>query len=429
MTAAVRTRRWHRLYRAGADYLAAAPGTHILLLILAVTTLVLRGLDAPTTTRILRHQSTNLFQMSRDAPRVLVLSAFLLDNGRLLVEAAYFTLILAPVERWIGTYRWLATFAAGHVGATLATTVGIWLQVREGAGRSLVYPVDVGVSYGVAAVAGVLVYRLRRPLSLAWLALVTLDIGSAVVGTGTFTDWGHLVAFGIGLAFGPLVRPEPRDRRRVLVVLGAGLLAGAAACGVLLVTVPDRDIAIPESGATVAVTVVGRPPDCAATCRAVVVRYTVPGADGEQATPGSNPDGAPSGRAVDGILILSQQTLTQRGDHLMAVADPATPGRLRPLRPRQRVSPDSLFGAMAVAGGVTGVIVLLLAGRLPRRRSGVPAELHQVHVGGGQVDGVVAADLVPELVGSDGPASQAADDDRQLQRPPQQPKERGHRHQ
>jgi len=358
--------RWQRLRRAGADYLAAAPGTHILLLILAVTTLVLRGVDAPTTTRILRHQSTNLFQMSRDAPRVLVLSAFLLDNGRLLSEAVLFTLVLAPVERWIGTYRWLATFAAGHVGATLATTIGIWLQVREGAGRSLVYPVDVGVSYGLAAVAGVLVYRLRRPLAVAWLALVAVDIGWAVIGTGTFTDWGHLVAFGIGLAMGPLVRPVRRDRRRVLVILGAGLLATAAACGVLLVTVPDRDIAIAESGTTVEATVVGRPPDCAAACRSVVVRYTVPPADGEAANSGSNPGQASSRRVVDGILILQQQTLTQRGDRVLAVADPATPGRLRPLRPPQRVSPDSLFGAMAAAGGVTGIALLLLA----RRRRG-----------------------------------------------------------
>src|SRR5579884_4249918 len=60
--------RWRGLYRTVADYLAAAPGTHILFLVVAVTTLVLRGLDAPTTTRILRHQSTNLFQMTRDAP-------------------------------------------------------------------------------------------------------------------------------------------------------------------------------------------------------------------------------------------------------------------------------------------------------------------------------------------------------------------------
>src|SRR5438552_17865605 len=118
-------KRARTVWRQVAGYLASAPGTHVLLLVVTVTTLILRGVDAPTATRILRHQSTNLFQMSRDAPRVLLLSAFLLDNGRLLTEAVMFTLILAPVERWVGTYRWLATFAAGHVCATLATTVGI----------------------------------------------------------------------------------------------------------------------------------------------------------------------------------------------------------------------------------------------------------------------------------------------------------------
>src|SRR5260221_3938573 len=181
--------RWRRLRRAGTDYLASAPATHILLLILAVTTLVLRGVDVPTTTRILRHQSTNLFQMSRDAPRVLVLSAFLLDNGRLLTETIIFTFVLAPVERWIGTYRWIATFAAGHVGATLATTVGIWLQVREGAGRELVYPVDVGVSYGVAALGGVLVYRPRRAPASPLVGLVAAVIGLDAVGTRDVIQW------------------------------------------------------------------------------------------------------------------------------------------------------------------------------------------------------------------------------------------------
>jgi len=373
-TAAMTTPRWRRLHRAVAEYLAAAPGTHILFLILAVTTLVLRGLDAPTTTRILRHQSTNLFQMTRDAPRVLVLSAFLLDNGRLLVQAAYFTFVVAPVERWIGTYRWLYTFAAGHIGATLATTVGIWLQIRQGAERGLVYPVDVGVSYGVAAMAGVLVYRLRRPWGIAWFALVAVDIGSAVVGTGTFTDWGHLVAFGIGLAIGPLVRPDARDRRHVLLVLGATLLAAAASCAVLLVSVPDRDIALPESGPTVEVTVVGRPPECGAGCQSLVVRYLPPAEDGDAAPPVAGPGAAaaPTRRPVEGILVLSQQTLTQRGQRLLAVADPATPGRLRPLRPPQRVSPDSLFGSMAAALGVTGTALLLLARRRPGRSAPAP---------------------------------------------------------
>ena len=369
-TAAMATPRWRRLHRALADYLAAAPGTHVLLLIITVTTLVLRGLDAPTTTRILRHQSTNLFQMTRDAPRVLVLSAFLLDNGRLLVQAAYFTFVVAPVERWIGTYRWLYTFAAGHIGATLATTIGIWLQVRQGAERGLVYPVDVGVSYGVAAMAGVLVYRLRRSWAVAWFAIVAVDIGRAVVSTGTFTDWGHLVAFGIGLAIGPLVRPDEGGRRHVLLVLGAGLLAAAAFSTVLLLTVPDRDIALPESGPTVEVTVVGRPPECGPACQSVVVRYTPPPDDGDAALSAAGPGGtaaAPTRRPIEGILVLSQQTLTQRGQRLLAVADPATPGRLRPLRPPQRVSPDSLFGSMAAALGVTGAALLLVARRSPRR--------------------------------------------------------------
>jgi Rhomboid family len=392
-TAPARTPRWRRVYRAVADYLAAAPGTHILLLIVAVTTLVLRGLDAPTTTRILRHQSTNLFQMSRDAPRVLVLSAFLLDNGRLLVEAAYFTLVVAPVERWVGTYRWLATFAAGHIGATLATTVGIWLQVRQEAERGLVYPVDVGVSYGVAAMAGVLVYRFRRPWNLVWFAVVAVDVGAAVISTGTFTDWGHLVAFGIGLAMGPLVRPDPGDRRHLLVVLGAGLLAAAVFCLVLLLTVPDRDIAVPETGPTVDVTVVGRPPECGPACQTVVVRYVPPVEDGGAATPQTPGSPAPAAgspavpatatttattaavrRPVEGILVLPQQTLTQRGQHLLAVADAVVPGRLRPLRPPQRVSPDSLFGAIAAALGVTGTALLLLARRVSGRPRPEPGE-------------------------------------------------------
>jgi len=374
------TSRGRRLYRAVAGYLAAAPGTHILLLVVAVTTLVLRGLDAPTTTRILRQQSTNLFQMTRDAPRVLVLSAFLLDNGRLLVQAAYFTAIVAPVERWIGTYRWLATFAAGHVGATLATTVGIWLQVRQGTEQGLVYPVDVGVSYGVVAMAGVLVYRLRRPWNYLWFAVVAVRVGAAVISTGTFTDWGHLVAFGIGLAIGPLVRPDPGDRRHLLAVLGAGLLVAAAFCLLLLLTVPDRDIAVPESGLTVDVTVVGRPPECGPGCHTVVVRY-VPPADEPDPTaaaaaaagPGTAGADGPATtapavrRPVEGILVLPQQTLTQRGQHLLAVADPAVPGRLRPVRPPQRVSPDSLFGAIAAALAGTGAALLLLARRAYRR--------------------------------------------------------------
>jgi hypothetical protein len=95
----------------------------------------------------------------------------------------------------------------------------------------------------------------------------------------------------------------------------------------------------------------------------VVVRYTVPTGEGE--TAGADP---PPARPVDGVLVLPQQTLMHHGDRILAVADPTTPGRLRPLRPPQRVSPDSLFGAMAAALGVTGLTLLALA----RRVTGTP---------------------------------------------------------
>ncbi|HEX2849861.1 MAG TPA: rhomboid-like protein, partial [Acidimicrobiales bacterium] len=136
---------FERWWRRVATYLSRSPGTFVFLFVIVVTTLVLRGLDAPTATRLLRRESTNLLQMSRDAPRVLFLSAFLLDGGQLWREAITFNVVLCPLERWTGTYRWLAAIAAGHVGATIATTLGIWFEVRAGAAeRAIVYPVDVG---------------------------------------------------------------------------------------------------------------------------------------------------------------------------------------------------------------------------------------------------------------------------------------------
>jgi hypothetical protein len=198
---------------------------------------------------------------------------------------------------------------------------------------------------------------------LAWLAFLAVYLGWPVVRQGTFTDWGHLVACGIGLAMGPLVRPDRTDRRHGLLLVGAGLLAGAAACGVLLFTVPDREIAVPRAGPTVEATVVGRPADCRGGCRSVVVRYTPPAPHGDDGVATAPSTGQPQ----TGILVLPQQTLMQRGDRVLAVADPSTPGRLRALRPPQRVSPDSLFGAIAAAGAVTGTALLVLA----RRNSGV----------------------------------------------------------
>jgi len=377
-----------RYWRPVADYLARAPGTHVLLLVVAVTTLVLRSVDVPTATRILRHESTNLVQMTRDAPRVLLLSAFVLDHGRVLVELAQFTVFLVPLERWVGTYRWMLVFAAGHVGATLATTIGIWLQVRSGAaGRALVYPVDVGVSYGLFAAAGVVVSRLPRPASRLCAGGLCAFLASAVLRSGTFSDWGHVVAFGIGLALAPLVRPDappatrrhadrgggiaglwewlstpppsraPATRRRARFLWAGALLGVAAGLLVLLGMAPDTSVAVASTGRRVSAVVVGPPAGCRPRCRTAIVRYN-----------------AGSG-AVQATLPLPAGTLASAGNRLEVVVSSRTPGRVHLPHPARRVRPAGLFGATSVAAAGTAAS-LLAASRRSSPGRGARAEAH-----------------------------------------------------
>jgi hypothetical protein len=355
------------------DYVAAAPGTHVLFLVLVVTTLVLRGVDAVTVSRVLRQQSTNLLHMSSDAPRVLFLSAFLLDQGQLWKVLLLFTVVMVPVERWIGTYRWIAVFVAGHVGATIATTVGIWLQVRSGVGsRELSYVVDVGMSYGLAAVAGVLVFRLPRPLSsLAAVGLLGMQV-VALLRTGTFTDWGHLCALVIGLALGPLVRPttaapapasrqRPRDwlrwaitppppgpprRRRLVARVGGLLLLGAAGTLVVVAGTADTEVDLAPRNPAETVTVVGRPIACGPACTSVTVRL----ASGSPAT-----------------LRLPPGTDVRTGSHLSVRTATGRPGEVHLVAVARRVHVSGLLGEAAVAAATTGAALLLTIGRRPSR--------------------------------------------------------------
>jgi hypothetical protein len=368
-----------RAWRSIATYLAAAPGTHILFLVVTVTTLVLRGVDASTATRVLRQQSTNLLHMSTDAPRVLVLSAFLLDQGHLWKVLLIFTAVMVPVERWIGTYRWIVVFATGHIGATLATTVGIWLQVRAGVGsRELTYVVDVGVSYGVAAAAGVLAFRLPRPASwLLGLGLLGLYV-AAVARSGTFTDWGHLCAFLIGMAVAPLVRPrsprttatpgparaalgwlrwlttppavtQDRNRRRTARIAGLTLLAIAAGTVTLMLTTND-DVDLQPSPTAQKATVLGGAPGCSRRCDDVTVDVG----------------------STTGVLRLPLGTDVRPGSHVVVRSVPLEPGIFRLAAISRRVDVTGFLGEMAVVAGASGLALLATLGGLGRRRHTSP---------------------------------------------------------
>ncbi len=205
---------WRRVRPRLAAYVRASPATFVYLAIVAVTTWVLVGVTPDLAQAILHQHSSNLHELTANPVKALIRSAFWLDQYALLAWTTVLAVALAPVERWLGTTRWMVAFAAGHVGATIATAFAIWLAIRSGhASRSLETTVDVGVSYGFAAVAGIATWALDRRRAIAWSAGIGGLLLAVLAVSQTFNDLGHVAAFAIGLGLRPLA---PQRRRRLL---------------------------------------------------------------------------------------------------------------------------------------------------------------------------------------------------------------------
>lgn len=192
-------------------YIRSAPGTYAYLFVLLITTWVLQTSSTEIARELLLERSTNLHQLARDPLRVLFSSAFWVGSPlELLAWAALFTLFVAQVERWLGTVRTAAVFFLGHLGATLLTAVGLWAALSSDLVQaSIAGTEDVGASYGFAAVAAVLVYRLPRFRPHYAVAAVGVGAVALAVDT-TFTNWGHLLALAIGFACYPIARGRTR---------------------------------------------------------------------------------------------------------------------------------------------------------------------------------------------------------------------------
>jgi hypothetical protein len=209
------------------DIAQRSPGTFVYLLVLIVTTAVVRSTSPSLSNELLRQVSTNLEQMGRSAGRVLLLSGFLLGNSSVLPAVACLTAIYVPLERWIGSWRWLSIVVVGHVGATLVTTVGIWADVRNHRGTTaLVQAIDVGPSYGLMAATAFLVAGVPwRGMRASLLVALTAFLVVPFLDGPTFTDTGHAAAACIGAVMwllvpasaqtAPLVSPlQSRPARR-----------------------------------------------------------------------------------------------------------------------------------------------------------------------------------------------------------------------
>ncbi|MFJ9117924.1 rhomboid-like protein [Streptomyces sp. NPDC102394] len=200
-----------RIFRGVGDrvraYVRSAPGTYVWLAVLFVTTVALHHMSPEFEEQFLRQRSTNIHELSNDPVRVLVQSAMWIDSGHWLPYAVLYTVFHAQAERWLGTLRWLIVCVAAHVLATLISELALLKAIRDGmAPHSAVDTLDIGVSYALAGVVAVLVYRIAPPWRYLYLAVVLVVYGVPLLSTPTFTDLGHFVSVVIGLGCYPLVR-------------------------------------------------------------------------------------------------------------------------------------------------------------------------------------------------------------------------------
>ncbi len=200
------SRRWDAVR----DYLRSAPLTYTWLAVLLATTLVQHQLTAPTLRRLLQSTSTNIHHLASDPLRVLFQSLLWIDGRYWWPYLLIFTVFLAPAERWLGHLRWAVVGLICHLGATyLSEGYLYWSIHRAAASSRLIDARDVGVSYFVVGIVGVLFYRVPRRWRWGYLAGAILIVGGALALHTTFTSIGHLCALFLGLACYPLRRRRP----------------------------------------------------------------------------------------------------------------------------------------------------------------------------------------------------------------------------
>ncbi|MFF8654691.1 rhomboid-like protein [Streptomyces huasconensis] len=176
--------------------------------VLTGTSLFGRYADPELVDALLRGSSTDVAHLAHNPLLVLVASALWIAGGITSPYAIAFLLVLTALERRIGGLRTAGVFLLGHVVATLATEVPVGLSVLAGhlPGSSL-HRLDYGISFGVAASVGALA-GLLTPW-LRWVVLAGFGwmlVEDLIAFTDPMTNWGHLLAFAVGVCVWPLLR-------------------------------------------------------------------------------------------------------------------------------------------------------------------------------------------------------------------------------
>ncbi|MFT4088596.1 MAG: hypothetical protein QM658_15850 [Gordonia sp. (in: high G+C Gram-positive bacteria)] len=216
MTAGAGWRRRVSAVRAAvADWVRRAPVTYGWLALLLVTTILQRVLSPQRLHTLLGRESTNLHNLQHHPFRVMIASLLWIDGAVWLPYLFGFTVTVAVVEHWLGSWRMVATGLIGHVFATLISVsiLAEWIRTEQES-ASMLYAIDVGVSYFAAAIVGVSAYRIARPWRWVWALGALAFFAGPVVLTDdpSFTAVGHLSALILGFCCYPLTLGKPWRR-------------------------------------------------------------------------------------------------------------------------------------------------------------------------------------------------------------------------
>jgi hypothetical protein len=174
--------------------------------VVLVVAVVVRVLPGTTTDELVLDSSTNLDNLRRTPLLVLGASAFVVAPLTGLWILVPLVVVFGAAQRWLGRAATVIVAVLGHVGVTLFVAVLLAAGIDDGRlSPSLARAQDVGVSYALATLAGLLIGRVPRRLR-PWYAggLLVLVVAALVIGPD-FTDLGHLTAVLLGFALAVLV--------------------------------------------------------------------------------------------------------------------------------------------------------------------------------------------------------------------------------
>jgi hypothetical protein len=193
-------------------YVKSAPLTYSWLVVLLITTIIQHTIPARHLRALLQKESTNLHHLASDPIRVLIQSLLWIDGRYWWPYLLVFTLFLAPAERWLGHLRWLLVGLVCHVGATYLSEGYLYSRIQEAVSSPrLIDARDIGVSYFVVGIVGVLTYHIPRRWRWFYLVGALVVFGVSLAVKRDFTQLGHFSALLIGLASYPLARSRRRE--------------------------------------------------------------------------------------------------------------------------------------------------------------------------------------------------------------------------